>query len=124
MRNSKSTYDLFLQALNVTNASMEANRNSVILKPMLDACRNELAGEDFGVEIYEDDPDAPCDYFTIRLKGDTFVLVSHSKPESTSAQWRVSLDYLRDVATHPRRYIDHPALLAFDWLNRRLNVSA
>ena len=70
-----STYDLFILAMNVTNAAMEANSESIALKPLLTACSSELADEDFAVAIYDDDPAHPVDHFTIRLKGVTFVLV-------------------------------------------------
>ncbi|MEZ6144036.1 MAG: hypothetical protein R3B91_01120 [Planctomycetaceae bacterium] len=119
-----STYDLFIQAMNVTNAAMEANSESIALKPMLTACSQELANEDFGVAIYDNDPANPVDHFTIRLKGVSFVLVSHDSPADTDPTWKVSKMYLRDVISNPRKYIDHPSLLAFDWLRRRLGQTA
>jgi hypothetical protein len=53
-----------------------------------------------------------------------FVLVSHSKAGDADSAWKVSVDYLRDVVDNPRRYIDNPALLAFDWLKQRLGSAA
>jgi hypothetical protein len=124
MTTSATTYEIFVQAMDVTNAAMEANRHSFVLKPMLSACSSELKNQDFAVEIYDDEPEHPVDFFTIRLVGNTFVLVSHSKTPAASAAWKVSVEYLRDVVENPRRYIDHPTLLAFDWLKQRLESVA
>jgi hypothetical protein len=124
MRISPTTYDLFIQALNITNAALELHRDSLLLMPMLKTCNRELRGKNFGVEIYVESPDQPVDFFTIRLQGAAFVLVAHRAPAHAEATWTVSRDYLADVVTHPRAYINHPSLLAFDWLNQRLNVNA
>ena len=124
MMQADSTYQLFIQSLNITNAAMEANRDSIFLKPLLTACDAELRDEDFGVAIFEDDPEHPVDNFTIRLENDTFVLVSHQAPRGDAESvWKVSKSYLQDVVEHPRKYIDNPALLAFDWLKQRVNLS-
>lgn len=119
-----STFDLFVQGLNITNAAMQANRDSLLLKPMLAACAIELSDEDFGVAIYGEDPDELEDSFTIRLQGHSFVLVSHRPPEAGEPAWKVSREYLQDVVDHPRKYVDSPSLLAFDWLKQRLNLTA
>lgn len=121
-----STYDLFIQAMNVTNAAMEANADSAALHPLLTACSLELADKDFGVAIYVDDPANPVDFFTIRLNGVSFVLVSHSHapPSVNESTWNVSTEYLRDVISNPRKYVDRPALLAFDWLRDLLGQTA
>lgn len=124
MKTSASTYELFIQALNVTNAAMEANQHSLVLKPMLAACALELENKDFAVEIHDDVPEHPVDFYTIRMVGITFVLVSHSKTPSADSAWKVSVNYLQDVVDHPRHYIENPALLAFDWLKQRLSSAA
>ncbi len=119
-----STFDLFVQGLNVTNAAMEANRDSLFLKSMLAACAMDLSGQDFGVAIYDNESGQPVDFFTIRLQDNTFVLVSHQPLESDEADWKVSREYLQDVVDHPRKYIDSPTLLTFDWLKQRLKLTA
>ena len=124
MMTSFSTTALFIQALNVTNAAMEANRQSLILKPMLTACTRKLAGEDFAVAIYDDDPEHPVDFFTIRLRESVFVLVTHSSRPAGDVDWSVSVEYLHELLDDPWRYIDNPVLLDFDWLTQRLELVA
>ncbi|MCA9110735.1 MAG: hypothetical protein KDA52_12350, partial [Planctomycetaceae bacterium] len=119
-----STYELFIQAMNITNASMEANCESATLKPLLNACELNLADEDLIVTIYEGRPDNALESFTIRLNGVTFVLVSRGVLPNGGTDWYVSEDYLRDVTSHPREYIDDPALLSLDWLRQRSRQTA
>ena len=116
------TYTTFIQALNVMNASLEANRESLVFKPLLKACETNLRDTNLGIAVYKDDPDTPHDYFTIRMKSGTFVLVSRGKQEPNVA-WKVSESYLTDVAHNPRKYVDSPTMLSFDWLKDRVGLT-
>jgi hypothetical protein len=116
-----STFSKFIQALNVTNAALEAHRESIVFRPLLTACESKLEGEDLGVAIYRDDPEHPQTQLSIRLDDGRFVLVS---PDLTvrDLDWIVSEDYLDDVIKRPTRYCNNPNLLQFDWLRRRVGM--
>jgi hypothetical protein len=121
VRQRVSTFSRFVQALNITNAALEAHQDSLLFKPMLVACRLMLGDENLGVAIFQHDPDDPHDFFTIRMQDGTFVLVDRGDTE-IGIDWLVSEDYLQDVASHPARYIENPELLDFDWLKKRAGM--
>lgn len=114
-----SVYLTFLQALNVMNVALEENRYSPIFQAMFQACSTGMESENLVVEVYGDDSDDVLDTFTIALKGPHFVLVSHGRV-GDSAAWKVSEEYLHDVAQNPEKYVDHPSSLRLDWLKDRL----
>ncbi|REJ77223.1 MAG: hypothetical protein DWQ34_21925 [Planctomycetota bacterium] len=118
-----STYIHFLQALNVINASLQANRDSAALNPLIRASKSTSTGGELAVAIHADGSDEPHDFFTIRLQNGLFVLVSHDAEERATA-WKFSEGDLKEIARNPRKYIDNPALLAAEWMRRRVSVSA
>lgn len=117
-----STYFCFLQALNIMNAALDLHRDSVRFRPILSLAEAELMGCDLVVAILGDDETGvPIEHVTIQLREGTFVLVSRSKTSDHIA-WKVSERDLRDVASRPRRYLDNPWLLDFDWLKLRMGM--
>lgn len=115
------TYGLFMSALDVVNEALQTHRDSAVLGPLLQGGEKLLGGKQFGVAIYRDDPDTPFDYFTLRLTGGRFELLARGK-EAPDIAWKVSQDYLRDVADNPQDYIDNPAKLDLDWLRHRVGL--
>jgi len=113
-----NTYSLFIQVLNVLNAALESNRDSPEFGPLLAETSSPGRSRDFGVAVYRDNPDEPYDYFTIRLKQGTFILVAHGKTRNAIV-WRVSEAFLRDVASHPFQYYRQPDSLNLEWLRER-----
>lgn len=105
------------------NAALEMHRDSLLFQAMLKACDAELEGEDLGVAVYDEDADQPSDHFTIRMQEGSFAFVSHSQ-SSDGDDWEVSEDYLDQVIADPKRYIENPSLLSFDWLKQRLGLVA
>lgn len=118
---SNTTYQHFIEALNVMNAAIAAHQDSNFFKVFLTGCENVFGDRNLGVAVYQDDPDTPHDYYTIRLEDRAFVLVSHGK-KNPKWTWKVSEEYLQQVADDPNRYIKNPALLDWDWFTDRLGI--
>ena len=117
---SESHYQNFVHALALANVAVGVNRETLpIDRSMLEQVNAEDSPE-FGVAIYEIDPETPVEHFTIRLRRGRFVLtqcgVPHSEPD-----WVVSADHLRDIVRNPLRYVDEPSRLGLDWLYSRLS---
>ena len=120
---SKDIYEVFTKALDVTNKSLEKNRDSGAFKPIIAAWDKVLEGHKAGVEIYEEDPAKPFDYFTIRYLNKKFEILSRGKSEHDT-EWKVSREYLESVVNDPQKYIDNPAKLDIEWLKHRLPDAA
>jgi hypothetical protein len=112
---------LFTNALNTTNTALEENANQMPFKQILSAAEKVLGDRQLGVAIYKDDPDSPYDYFTLRFSNGAFEIVSHGK-DHPSIDWKVSQEYLERIAENPKRYVDDPFKLDFDWLTSRLGI--
>jgi hypothetical protein len=114
---------LFARALDVINSALAEHEDSMPYEGLLRASETVLGNRRIGVAVYESDPWAPFDYFTIRFRHRRFELVSHGKRE-TDLVWRVSPEYLEEVAENAREYIENPVKLDWDWLKGRVGVES
>lgn len=115
----RDIYDLFTKALDVTNEALEENRDSAFYGMLISGMDKYLDGHKAGVAIYDDDPEQPFDYFTVRYLNGKFEILSRGKSEHDT-EWSVSREYLTSVADNPETYIKHPAKLDIDWLRHLL----
>ena len=113
------TLDTFQSALSTMNKAIEDNKDALFFKTLLRGCRSALDGQHLGVAIYKDNPEEPHDYYTVKMTDGRFVLVDHGK-YSTDSDWKVSEDYIRDLANEPDKYVSHPEKLSLNWLAERL----
>ena len=120
---SKDIYTLFTDALDVTNKALEKHRDSGFMKGLVAAWDKFLDGHKAGVAIYDEDPEKPFDYFTIRYLNEKFEILSRGKSEHDT-EWKVSRDYLQSIVDNPQEYIEHPSKLDLDWLKDRLPDAA
>jgi hypothetical protein len=112
---------LFTNALNVINTALEKHAQDTPYRQMLEASSKVLADRDLGVAIYEDDPDAPFDFVTVRFANGRFEIVSHGKRDP-EVSWKVSRDYLRSVVDDADRFVEQPWKLDWEWLKSRLGL--
>jgi hypothetical protein len=118
MSNAES-YDRFMEALDVVNRVLEANRGEGAYGTVLEAIDEHLEGHTATVEVYDDDPHAPFDAFTVRWTDGRFELRERGKGEHDST-WKVSARYLDSLIENPETYVQHPTRLDLDWLTERL----
>ncbi|MBD8524322.1 hypothetical protein [Pseudomarimonas arenosa] len=111
----QDSYQLFMDALDVVNRSLKANRGQGIYGKLIEGFDKYLNGHVSAVGVYGEDPKHPYDYFTIKYLDGRFELVERGKGEH-STHWRASKRYLESLVDDPQTYIDHPAKLDFDWL--------
>lgn len=119
----KDIYTLFDGAMGVTNKAIEKNRDAPFFGPLIKAWDQFLDGHKAGIAVYDQDPEKPFDYFTIRYLNGKFEILSRGKSEHDT-EWKVSRDYLQSVVDEPQKYIDSPSKLDLDWLKSRLPDSA
>jgi len=117
------TYALFMGALDVSNKALDEMRDTPVIKNLLAMMEKQASGHHFGVAVYKDDASTPHDYFTVRVQNETIQLVAHGK-ETPDIDWKVSVEYLRDLNDKPQDYIENPLKLDFDWLAHRLRDAA
>jgi len=118
---AKDTSTLFTKVINVINTALDRHKDSLPYAQILTAAEKALAGRNLGVAVYDRDPGAPFDWFTLRFAEGGFEIVAHGK-EDPEIAWKVSRDYLQKVADHPDDYIENPARLDWDWLKSRLGL--
>jgi len=116
---SNDSYALFMGALDVINRALSELREKPLIKDIMSLLDKQAAGRKLGVAVYESDPDSPHDYYTIRPNNQRLELVARGK-DTPDIDWKVSMDYLRDINDNPQAYIDKPLKLDIDWLKRRL----
>ncbi|HKL63677.1 MAG TPA: hypothetical protein VJ883_09940 [Woeseiaceae bacterium] len=115
----KDIYDLFTEALDVTNRALDANRDSAFYGTLISGMDKYLDGHRAAVAVSDDDPQEPFDYFTVRYLTGKFEILSRGKSEHDT-EWRVSREYLDSVARNPDEYIEQPAKLDIEWLRHML----
>ena len=116
---NRERYDLFMEALDVTNRALETNRGEGVYGKLLEIFDEHLEGHRAAVAVYDEDPAEPFDHFTIRFLDGRFELVERGKGEHDT-QWKVSTDYLRSLRDDPEKYVEHPTRLDWDWVTDRL----
>lgn len=119
----RDIYDLFTDALDVTNRSLKENRDAGFFGKLVSAWDKYMDGHKAGVAIYDKEPKHPFDYFTIRYLNGKFEILSRGKSEHDT-EWKVSRKYLQSVTEEPQKYIDNPLKLDLDWLKDRLPDAA
>ena len=120
---NRDIYEVFTDALDVTNRALDKNRGSGFYGTLISAWDKFLDGHKAGVAIYDEEPDKPFDYFTLRYLNGKFEILSRGK-SAHDTEWKVSREYLQSVADDPQKYIDNPAKLDLEWLKSRLPESA
>ncbi len=113
------TYKLFMDALDVVNRSIEANRDEGVYGKLIEGFDKFADRHVSAVALYGEDPAHPYDYFTIKYTAGRFELVERGKGDHDT-EWKVSKEYLVDVVENPQKYIDHPAKLDLEWMKHAL----
>jgi len=119
---TQDTTTLVTQYINTCNAAMQKHRDDFPFRQLMRASERMLGDKNIGVGIYKDDPEAPFDFYTIKLRDGHFELVSHGKKD-IDITWKAPETYLEKVVRNPDEYISHPSKLDFDWLRSRVGLS-
>jgi len=114
-----SGHTLLTEVLRVANRAIEAHEDEPPWREIAERTA-ERESPTFGVAIFEHDPDVPVDQYAIRVHDGRLEVVSGG--HVPAVDWRVSVDFLRDVASHPDGYVADPRKLELGWLARRLDV--
>ncbi len=120
---SNDSYDLFMGALDVTNEALDKLRTMPLIKDLVSLMEGQAEGRKFGVAVYNDDPEKPHDYFTVRVHNQSLQLAARGKDEP-EVDWKVSTGYLKQVNDDPQAFIDNPLKLDLEWLKTRLQDAA
>ena len=122
-QNNRDSYTLFLGALEVITEAMDKYRDKPLIKDILELVDDKASGRKFGVAVYDGEADSTFDYYTVRLHNRRLELVSRGK-DAPDIDWKVSMDYLRDINDNPQDYISNPLKLDIEWLRHRLRDAA
>lgn len=119
----EETRTLFIGFLDVCNTALRANKNSFPYKQILPMSKKVFGDRNVGFIVYDDDPDIPTAYFTIRFVDDRIEPLGEGKWHPDYAL-KVKSDYMERVVRNRKDYIDHPARLDWDWLKSRLSIGS
>lgn len=112
---------LLIEYLDVCNTALVANQHSFPYKQILAAAERVFGGRRMGLIVYEDDPDVPVAYFTVRFAGNQIEPAAEGKLDPDFSA-KIKQSYMTKVVKHRQEYIDHPAKLDWEWLKSRLGV--
>jgi hypothetical protein len=102
---------------------MEEHKDSQFCRRFVSV--SDPADREYGVAVYDTDPSAPFDYFTLRFSEGRFELVSRAT-QAPAITWRVPRAYVERIVDDPEGFIEDPAgLLGVDaeWLKSRLDIA-
>lgn len=109
---------LLQRALDTINKAIAANSDEMPYRYILEAGDRYVDGMKMGIGIYDTDPSTPFAFYTIAFKDRQLKLVEHGKGEN-DLNWRVSVDYLEQLAKNKRHYVKNPVEIDLDWLKSR-----
>lgn len=118
---------LFRRYLAVCNHAIDANEEHPILRPLLVLMGGLVDDHTFAIEIHDDDDDdddagRPPTAFTFRFKDGRLAYLERGRHPNALVTWKTDRAHLERVVTDPITYIEHPALLDWDWLKTRLGI--
>lgn len=112
-------HTLLTDMLRVANRAIEAHASEPPWRELAERTA-ERASPSFGVAMFEDDPDVAVDQCAVRVHEGRLEVVSRGPVPAVD--WRVSVDFLRNVARSPDDYVADPRKLELGWLLRRLDI--
>ena len=117
---------LFTEALHVVNRALKAHKASDFYQLFLSASAKHPADREYGVAVYDTDPSAPFDYFTLRFRDGSLEMVSRAT-QAPQISWRVPRAYLERIVDDPEAFIEDPGKVAgidWRWLKQQLGIKA
>jgi len=112
-------HPLFTEALRVINHAIEAHKEVSPWREIVASTSARRGARLFSVAIHEGDPEHVVDRYTVRMHEGRFEVVEQGRLDAV-ADWRVSVDHLRDLVVQSGAYIETPAKLDLGWLEKRL----
>ena len=108
--------------LSVCNQALKGHIDNGFYRRAMRLSRVVFGGEVFTAVVYDTHPDEVLGEFSIRFDGDAHKLeMVDDDAEADAYAWKVPLTYLRDVVIErPTWYINHPLMLDWNWLTRRV----
>ncbi len=116
----KSEQELLVDYLSIANAAMDSHKDEFPYKQMQQVGDKLFDQKKFGVGIVKEDLRHPYDFYTVAYRDGAFQLIGRGKKD-TDLDWHCKRNYLEEVVSHPRDYIDSPAKLDWDWLKSFLH---
>lgn len=116
------TTKLLIDYLETCNAAMAQHDDELPYKQLIELADDKIGGKEMAVAVYDDDPDAPHDFFTIEMADGALHFVSHGKGDPDIV-WKTPRSYLEKVVKNRGDYVDKPSKLDLDWLKARVGVS-
>lgn len=112
---------LMIDYLDTCNAALARHEDETPYKQLIELADKKLNDKEIAVALYDDDPDAPHDFFTIEMTDGALHFLQHGK-RSPDLVWKTPRAYLKKVVDEPQAYIDEPSKLDFDWLKARVGI--
>jgi hypothetical protein len=108
---------LFVSAISVWNRALDAHRGSFPYRRILSRLHGLPRGHYAGIEVYDDDPEDPVAWFTVRFHKGMIEPVAAELARGDPC-WRVSADYLERVVANAEAFVRDPEQWDWDWLEQ------
>jgi hypothetical protein len=115
------TTKLLVDYLETCNEALAKHDDETPYKQIIALADDKLAGKELGFAVYDHDPDAPHDFFTVEMSNGKLHFVEHGKRDPDIV-WKTPQEYLEKVVDNQQRYIDEPSKLDLDWLKSRVGL--
>lgn len=117
------TQALVTNYFNIANTAMAEHKNEFPYNQLRKVGDKVLGGKSIGVGIYKDNPKTPHDFYTYKFQNNGFEFVGRGKKDP-DLEFHCSEKYLSKVNADPKKYIDSPAQLDWDWLKSRMSLAS
>ena len=118
MPKKTSDYDaLFLAYLRVCNEALEANKDCYPYMRIMQEIEVRLKSHAVRVAIIGKDENHPEALYDLVIEDQRLAVKPPHKKPRVICPWRITRQFLEDVAQNPKAYINNPAQLKWEWLN-------
>ena len=112
-------YDaLFAEYLRVCNEALETNKDCFPYYCVMQEIEDRLKTHVVQVSIYDKDEHHPEALYDLIIKDQCLAVKPPHKKPHVKCPWRITRQFLEEVAANPQTYINNPAQLNWEWLNR------
>ncbi len=117
-----STEARFVEYVNIANEAIEARRDEFPYDALIRMAERLYQGQDIGIAVYDEDPEAPHARFTVRFAQGELSIVELGRTDEEVTEWKMPEAHLNEVVSHASAYRKNPLRFDANWLMERTGL--